>query len=51
MIRLSDVSKTYGKGDSACRALKHIDLEIREGEFLMVLGPSGSGKKIGRAHV
>ena len=44
MIRLSDVSKTYGKGDSACRALKHIDLEIREGEFLMVLGPSGSGK-------
>jgi len=44
MIRLSDVSKTYGKGDSACRALKHIDLDIREGEFLMVLGPSGSGK-------
>lgn len=40
LIELIDVSKAYG-GDVA---LSHIDLYIKDGEFLTLLGPSGCGK-------
>jgi putative ABC transport system ATP-binding protein len=38
------VSKTYHKGSLAVEALREIDLEIKEGEFMSIIGPSGSGK-------
>jgi putative ABC transport system ATP-binding protein len=44
LIRLSGISKTYGLGAAAFRALRGIDLEIRKGEFVAIMGPSGSGK-------
>jgi multiple sugar transport system ATP-binding protein len=40
-LRLSRLEKTYPDGT---RAVKGIDLEIREGEFIVLLGPSGCGK-------
>lgn len=43
-VRCSGVTKTYGKGDSAVRALRGVDLEVRRGEMLMLVGPSGCGK-------
>ena len=44
LIRLSGISKTYGRGQAAFQALKGIDLAIEAGEFVAIMGPSGSGK-------
>ncbi len=45
-ISVRGLSKTYGKrrDERAERALKDVDLDVREGEFLVLLGPSGCGK-------
>jgi putative ABC transport system ATP-binding protein len=38
------LSKVYGSGEAAVYALRDVDLDIFEGEFVVLLGPSGSGK-------
>jgi putative ABC transport system ATP-binding protein len=44
MIKLRNVSKTYGTTAGAFTALRNLDLDVRPGEFLAVVGKSGSGK-------
>jgi putative ABC transport system ATP-binding protein len=43
-IRCKGVTKTYGRGNAAARALRGVDLEVRSGELMMLEGPSGCGK-------
>lgn len=44
VIRAERVTKIYGEGATAFRALTDVDLEIRTGELTLLMGPSGSGK-------
>jgi putative ABC transport system ATP-binding protein len=44
MIKMDKINKTYGTGSARVEALKEIDLEIKENEFVGLIGPSGSGK-------
>lgn len=43
-LRLDDVTLTLGDGDAAVTALDHVSLSVAPGEFVAVVGPSGSGK-------
>lgn len=44
IIEIKGISKSYGKGDGKTTAINNIDLQIYDGEFLVILGSSGSGK-------
>lgn len=44
MISVKDITKTYGSGANAFQAVKGITFDIKDGEFVAIMGPSGSGK-------
>ena len=44
MLKLKDIKKDYTVGDSTVHALKGVNLEFRENEFVAILGHSGCGK-------
>ena len=44
MLKLSNIRKSYTMGDNVVEALRGIDIEFRENEFVSILGPSGCGK-------
>jgi len=43
-LKLENIHKNYEMGDSTVRALNGVDLEIKQGDFVAIIGPSGSGK-------
>jgi putative ABC transport system ATP-binding protein len=44
ILRIENLTKTYGEGDNKVEALKDINLSINKGEFVAIIGASGSGK-------
>ncbi|MEO0569217.1 MAG: ABC transporter ATP-binding protein [Pseudomonadota bacterium] len=44
ILELNSVSKSFGEGNARTNVLKDIDLHVQEGEFLVLLGFSGTGK-------
>ncbi|MFI8708960.1 ABC transporter ATP-binding protein [Bacillus sp. NPDC077411] len=44
LLKLEQVSKVYGERDTEVTALHPITLDVKEGEFIGIVGPSGSGK-------
>lgn len=44
MIQLSHVKKSYTNGEETTTVLRDVSFEIKEGEFVAIMGPSGSGK-------
>lgn len=43
-VSVRQLTKTYGQGDLAVAAVRHVDLDIAAGEVVLIMGPSGSGK-------
>lgn len=44
LLRVENVSKVYGAGENAVRALDKVSFSVEKGEFVAIIGPSGSGK-------
>ncbi len=44
VVKVIDLCKSYGKGNTKVQALKNINLTVKEGEFVAIIGASGSGK-------
>ncbi|OMF22523.1 peptide ABC transporter ATP-binding protein [Paenibacillus sp. FSL H8-0548] len=44
ILKIEHLSKVYGKGEMAVKALDDISFSVKQGEFVAIIGPSGSGK-------
>ncbi len=44
ILRVEDLCKNYGKGETLVRALDHVSFSVNKGEFVAIVGASGSGK-------
>jgi putative ABC transport system ATP-binding protein len=44
ILELQNVSKIYGRGHTAVRAVDNVHLSVKPGEIVLIMGPSGSGK-------
>jgi putative ABC transport system ATP-binding protein len=44
ILRVENLCKTYGEGDTKVKALDNVSFSVKKGEFVAIVGPSGSGK-------
>ena len=44
LVRINDLTRTFGEGETQVDAVRGLDLELERGEVVLVMGPSGSGK-------
>ena len=44
ILKVQNLTKTYGKGDTMVKALDNVSFAVPKGQFVAIIGPSGSGK-------
>lgn len=44
ILKINNLSKVYGKGDTETKALDDVSFSVKKGEFIAIIGASGSGK-------
>lgn len=44
ILKVENLTKIYGKGETAVKALDDVSFSVKRGEFVAIIGPSGSGK-------
>ena len=44
ILRVENLTKVYGKGENEVRELDGVSFSVEKGEFVAIIGPSGSGK-------
>lgn len=44
ILEVTNLSKTYGTGETQVKALDNVSFSVEQGEFVAIIGPSGSGK-------
>lgn len=44
ILQIENLSKIYGEGETAVKALDNVSFSVKKGEFVAIIGPSGSGK-------
>jgi len=44
ILRVENLNKIYGNGESEVKALDNVSFSVKKGEFVAIIGPSGSGK-------
>lgn len=50
ILRIEHLSKVYGQGENQVRAVDDVSFSVEKGEFLAIIGPSGSGQVHAAAH-
>ena len=46
ILRCENLSKVYGSGDTCVKALDKVTFSVDKGEFVSIVGPSGSGARV-----
>ena len=44
MIRVKNINKSFGEGESEVHVIRDMSLDVKEGEFVSIMGKSGGGK-------
>lgn len=51
ILKVENLSKIYGKGETQVKAINNISFSIEKGEFVAIIGPSGSRKINHATHI
>ena len=43
ILKMTDICQDYMQGKEPVRVLKNVNLEVQEGDYIAIMGPSGSG--------